>query len=100
MSRPRVQILYFEGCPNQEPARALVERLARQLHLEPEIELVEVADPEAAAKLRFVGSPTVRVNGVDVEPGAERRDFPFSCRIYRGEGARLSSRRRAGSGTR
>jgi len=49
MSQPRVEILYFEGCPNQEPARALVERLARQLHVEPQIELVEVTDPEAAA---------------------------------------------------
>ena len=87
MSQPRVEILYFEGCPNHEPARALVERLARQLHVEPEIELVEVTDPEAAVKLRFLGSPTVRVNGVDVEPGAaERRDFAYSCRIYRRDG--------------
>lgn len=87
VSQPRVEILYFQGCPNHEPARALVERLSRQLHVEPKIELVEVADPEAAVKLRFLGSPTVRVNGVDVEPGAEeRRDFAFSCRIYRSDG--------------
>ena len=86
MKRPRVEILYFEGCPNHEPARALVERLARQLHIEPEIELVEVADPEAAVALRFLGSPTVRVNGHDVEPGAEeRREFVLSCRVYRAE---------------
>jgi hypothetical protein len=100
VSRPQVDILYFEGCPNYEPTRALIERLARQLRVEPEIELVEVADPEAAVALRFLGSPTVRVNGVDVEPGAEeRRDFAFSCRIYRSEGAPLSGRRRAGSVT-
>ncbi len=86
MSQPRVEILYFEGCPNHEPARALVERLATQLRIEPEIRLVEVADPEAAVALRFLGSPTVRVDGVDVEPGAqERRDFALSCRIYRSE---------------
>lgn len=87
MRRPRVEVLYFEGCPNHEPARALVERLASELRVEPEIELVEVADAEAAVKLRFLGSPTVRVDGVDVEPGAEeRRDFAFSCRIYRSDG--------------
>ena len=87
MRRPRVEILYFDGCPNHEPARALVERLASALRVEPEIELVEVADPEAAVTLRFLGSPTVRVDGVDVEPGAEeRRDFAFSCRIYRNDG--------------
>ena len=87
MSRPRVEILHFEGCPNYEPVRALVERLARKLRVEPEIELVEVADPEAAVALRFLGSPTVRVNGVDVEPGAaDRRDFVFACRLYRSAG--------------
>jgi hypothetical protein len=86
VSRPQVDILYFEVCPNHEPTRALVERLARQLRVEPKIELVEVSDPEAALALRFLGSPTVRVNGVDVEPGAkERHDFAFSCRIYRRE---------------
>ena len=86
MSQPRVEILYFEGCPNHAPARALVERLARELRVEPEIELVQVPDPEAAVALRVLGSPTVRVDGVDVEPGAEeRRDFAFSCRIYRSD---------------
>lgn len=86
MSRPRVEILYFEGCPNYEPTRALVERLAREVRVEPEIELVEVADSDAAVALRFLGSPTVRIDGVEVEPGAEeRRDFALSCRIYRGE---------------
>jgi hypothetical protein len=86
MRRPRVEILYFDACPNHEPARALVERLASELRVEPEIEFVEVADSEAALALRFLGSPTVRIDGVDVEPGAqERRDFAFSCRIYRSE---------------
>ncbi|MCP9488143.1 MAG: thioredoxin family protein [Gaiellaceae bacterium MAG52_C11] len=86
MRRPHVEILYFDGCPNHEPARALVERLAEQLGIAPAIELVEVTDPDAAVALRFLGSPTVRVDGLDVEPGAdERRDFALSCRIYRDE---------------
>jgi hypothetical protein len=86
MRRPRVEILYFEGCPNHEPARALVERLAAQLRIEPEIRLVEISDADAAVELRFLGSPTVRVDGVDVESGAEARpDFALSCRIYRSE---------------
>ncbi|MBA3375247.1 MAG: DUF2703 domain-containing protein [Actinobacteria bacterium] len=86
MRRPRVEILYFDGCPNHEAARALVERVAAELQAEPEIDLVEVPDADAAAQLRFLGSPTVRVNGHDVEPGAEERgDFVFSCRVYRSE---------------
>jgi hypothetical protein len=86
MRRPRVEILYFEGCPNHKSARALVERVAAVLRVEPAIELVEVADPDAAADLRFLGSPTIRVDGRDVEPGAEERhEFVFACRVYRSE---------------
>jgi hypothetical protein len=86
MRRPRVEILYFEDCPNHKPARALVERIAGELRVEPEIHTVEVPDVNAAIQLRFLGSPTVRVNGRDVEPGAEgRREFVLSCRVYRSE---------------
>ena len=86
MRRPRVEILYFDGCPNHEPARALVEQVAAELGLQPEIELVEVTDAGTATRLRFLGSPSVRVDGRDVEPGAdERSDFVLSCRVYRSE---------------
>jgi hypothetical protein len=86
MRRPLVEILYFDGCPNHAAARTLVEQVAVELGLEPAIELVEVHDAEAAVRLRFLGSPTVRVDGRDVEPGAEERgDFVFSCRVYRTE---------------
>ena len=82
----RVEILYFEGCPNHEGTRGLVERIAAEVGVDAEISLVEVADHAAAMELQFRGSPTVRVDGRDVEPGAdERQDFVFSCRIYRGE---------------
>ncbi|MGH3031190.1 MAG: DF family (seleno)protein [Gaiellaceae bacterium] len=85
-SRPRVEILYVEGCPNHDRTQALVERVAAELRIEPEIELIEVRDADAALQLRFPGSPTVRVNGRDVEPGGnERRDFVFACRVYRRE---------------
>ena len=84
MSQPRVELLYFQGCPNHEAARALIEQVAGSLEVAPTIELVEVADAESAAALRFLGSPTVRVDGRDIEPGAEeRRDFTLSCRVYR-----------------
>jgi hypothetical protein len=86
VSWPCVEILYFDGCPNHEAARALVDRVAQELSIRPQIRLVRVDDPDAAAELRFLGSPTVRVDGRDVEPGAEeRREFVLSCRVYRRE---------------
>lgn len=85
MRRPRVEILYIQGCPNYEEARVMVDRAAAGLRLQPTIELVEVGDDETAARLHFLGSPTIRVDGSDVEPGANaRRDFAVSCRVYCG----------------
>jgi hypothetical protein len=84
--QPRVEILYFEGCPNLDATRALVERVADELELQPRVELVNVPDTGAATSLRFLGSPTVRVDGRDVEPGvAERREFALACRVYGSE---------------
>lgn len=84
--RPLIEVLSVDGCPTRDSVRALVERVALELGLEPEIRLVEVRDADTAARLRFLGSPTVRVDGRDVEPGAgERRDFAVSCRVYRTE---------------
>ena len=83
---PLVEILYFDGCPNHHPAIALVERVSRELGIEPELRLVNVPDQEAARRLRFLGSPTIRVGGVDVDPRTEERDdYALSCRVFRTE---------------
>jgi hypothetical protein len=52
---PVVEVLYFDGCPNHVPALALIERVAGELSLEPELRLVKVADHEAAQQMRFLG---------------------------------------------
>ena len=81
--KPLVEVLYFDGCPNLEPTVALVERLCGDLAIEPDLRLVSVSDHAAAARLRFLGSPTVRIGGKDVEPYAdERTDFALSCRVF------------------
>jgi len=81
-----VDILSFAGCPNHGPASSTVERLVRELGLDVEIRQIDIRDLETAERLRFLGSPTVRVDGGDVEPGAdERRDFTLACRVFRTE---------------
>ena len=83
MTKPKVEILYFEGCPNWQQTQGLVERVASELAVEVDLRLVGVPDPDAAIDQRFLGSPTVRVNGRDVEPGADdRRGYVHSCRVY------------------
>lgn len=79
----RVELLYFDGCPNHEGARELVERVAAEEGVAIDVHHIEVTSSEEAERLRFLGSPTVRVSGRDVEPGAEdRTDYTLSCRVY------------------
>lgn len=81
-----VELLYFAGCPNHREALDVLERVAAEVGAEIEIRRVEVTTAEAAVELRFLGSPTIRVNGRDVEPGADERDaFVLACRVYRTE---------------
>ncbi len=84
--RPLVEVLYFDGCPNHSAAQALVERVSAEVGVSVELKLVNVADPDTAARERFLGSPSIRVDGHDIEPGAEARtDFVLACRVYRTE---------------
>ncbi len=76
-----IEILYFEGCPNHEALLPHVREIAAAADID--IELRRVADLDAAMRERFLGSPTVRLDGEDVEPGAsERSDFGMKCRLY------------------
>ena len=90
-----MEILSFDGCPSARAARELVASVAAELELDPEIELLDVPDIEQAVRLRFLGSPTVRIGGRDIEPGADSRtDYVLSCRLYRSdEGLRGLPRR-------
>jgi hypothetical protein len=81
---PEIELLVFDGCPNEDTTRALVERVAAELNLAPKVSRVVVPDVDAAERMRFLGSPTIRVNGHDIEPGADgRNDYALACRVYR-----------------
>ncbi len=82
-----IEVLFFGGCPNLEPTLALAREVVGELGLEAEIREVRVETPDEATRERFLGSPSVRVNGADIEPGARARsDFTLSCRLYGGSG--------------
>lgn len=82
----RVDVVYFDGCPNHAPVVSLLREVAGELGTPIELREVRVTSPEEAARERMLGSPTVLVDGVDLEPGARsRRDYAMSCRLYPGE---------------
>lgn len=78
----RVDMLYFGGCPNWREARKLVQEVLAQEGVKADVTEVEVPTPEEAERLGFLGSPTIRVDGDDVETGRSG-DPPFwGCRTY------------------
>ncbi len=78
-----IEVLYFEGCPHLEPTLSLAREVLAELGLATEVREVEVRTPEDAERLRFLGSPSVRVDGKDIEPGAaSRTEYALSCRLY------------------
>ena len=82
-----IQVLYFEGCPNHEPTVSLVREVVANWELNAQVEEIEVNTQADAERLRFLGSPTVQVNGVDIEPSArEQTNYALSCRMYNGSG--------------
>ena len=83
----RVQILYFEGCPHHRPTVRLTNEVIAESGVTAEVEEVEVRDQDEAERLRFLGSPSVRVDGLDIEPETTAREsFALSCRMYDGSG--------------
>ena len=84
--RPLVELLTTPNCPHRDAALALVRSVCGELGGHAEVRVVEVADQRAAERARFLGSPTIRVDGHDVEPGAEWNfEYVHGCRLYRGE---------------
>ena len=80
--RALVEVLAIPGCPNRAGAIALAERVCAELGSNAEIQVLEITDQQAAEQARSLGSPTIRVDGRDVEPGAE---YLHTCRLYQGK---------------
>jgi hypothetical protein len=54
------------------------------------IEVREVDTESAAEQERFVGSPTIRIDGADVQPAGADEPIGLTCRIYRLRDGRVS----------
>lgn len=85
----KVEILYFSGCPNHAPAVKRVREVLAQEGAPAEMIEVEVKDAATAQNVGFLGSPSIRVDGQDVEPEVRgARAFGMMCRTYMDDGRR------------
>ena len=80
----KIELLYFDGCPSHEAFLPRLRKLLTAEGIEDPVEQRRVETLEAAAAERFLGSPTLRIDGGDVDPGAaDRTDYGLKCRLYR-----------------
>ena len=78
----RVEVLYFDGCPTYVDATRTLREVLSELGVEADVELVAVNTDEEAQRLRFPGSPTIRVEDRDLCPVQERSVWALGCRTH------------------
>ena len=87
----KIELFYLEGCPNVEPTVQRLRQVLQERGLEVPISEINVSDERKAREVRFLGSPTIRIDGLDIEPSARgRSDFGIMCRTY-DDGGRVPS---------
>ncbi len=77
----KIDLLYFDGCPSWQGALENLKAALTAEWLEADIQLVKLADDELAQRLKFLGSPSFQVNGLDLWP-EERQRYTLCCRVY------------------
>ena len=79
----KIEILYFEDCPSYKKAEDLVNNALDELGQEATVVLKRIEDDREAIQQEFLGSPTIRIYGVDIETAASKNvDYGIRCRIY------------------
>ena len=78
----KVEVLYFDGCPTYRAAQKTLAEVLSEKGVKAEVDLVAVNSDQEARRLRFPGSPTIRVDGRDLFPVEEREEWRLGCRVY------------------
>jgi hypothetical protein len=85
----KVEVLYFSGCPNHPLAVSRMREILQQENVTAEMIEIEVRDPATAGVMKFLGSPTIRIDGRDVELSARSaQGYGLTCRTYVVDGHR------------
>lgn len=85
-----ITFLYYEDCPSHDKALDRLREVLQQENITAPIQVVKVETEQQAEDLRFVGSPTILVNGDDIVPPPADGHYNLTCRAYRLENGRIS----------
>jgi len=78
-----IELFFWEGCPSHPEAKALLQEVLDEHGIRAPIEMRKVRTHEEAVELAFPGSPTIRIDGRDVDPAGAGSPPVLACRIYR-----------------
>jgi hypothetical protein len=85
-----VELLFWDGCPSHPRALADLRAAMADLGLAPSaVAIREIDTHEQATRERFVGSPTIRIDGVDIQPPVDE-PYGLACRVYHRRDGRVS----------
>ena len=70
-----VQVLFSDGCPHAPATIELINNVSTKLKLDVRLESIQVDDQKQAQEVNFLGSPTIRINGLDIDPSARTALF-------------------------
>ena len=76
----KIEFLYFEGCPSYIDGLKNLKEVLKEDNIESDIEMINVDSLDKAEKFAFQGSPSIRIDGIDLENRNE--GYNYSCRIY------------------
>ncbi len=82
MQKIKIEVQYFNGCPNSEAVLKMVKNFINKSELQIEFEEILVETQDAAKRYKFRGSPTILINGNDIEGLEESKTSSLSCRYY------------------
>lgn len=79
----KIEVLYVPNCPNHAVALERLREVLSSESFQKHVNEVLVKDADVAQSLKFLGSPTIRINGRDVEAQSEKAAaFGLMCRLY------------------
>jgi hypothetical protein len=88
---PDIELLFWAGCPSYpgalEELRLALDELGQPHQT---IRTLEIVSERQAAEERFIGSPTIRIDGLDIVPPPAEEPTGLTCRIYRLRDGRIS----------
>jgi hypothetical protein len=79
----RITLMYWAECGSHREAIARIKEVLAEENLEADIEEIEVSSEDLARRPEFAGSPTILVDGEDIDPETRDSKGRLTCRAYR-----------------